>query len=148
MLTINDPTILSYKFDSLFSSVAACYAIIAFDSNSTNYSDLSNTECVDNCPVYELPNVFTPNNDGINDLYIPISDIRFIESIDFKVYNRWGDLVYQTEDKNIAWNGFTIDNNKALGEGVYFYTCVVYERRIDGIMENTKHLSGYINIFR
>ena len=148
VLTINDPTILSYKFDSLFSSVAACYAIIAFDSNSTNYSDLSNTECVDNCPVYELPNVFTPNNDGINDLYIPISDIRFIESIDFKVYNRWGDLVYQTEDKNIAWNGFTIDNNKALGEGVYFYTCVVYERRIDGIMENTEHLSGYINIFR
>jgi len=146
--TINDPNILNLTYDSLFNSIAGCYAILAFDSNQTNYSQLSNVVCIDNCPRYELPNVFSPNNDGINDYYKPFPGLRFIESINFKVYNRWGDLVFQTQEKNINWDGRSINNSNELAQGVYFYTCVLYEYSVDGIKENPTQLSGYINIFR
>jgi hypothetical protein len=50
------------------SSFAGCYRITAVD-RAGNESDPSDEVCFDNCPYYELPNVFTPNGDNCNDLF-------------------------------------------------------------------------------
>ncbi len=126
-------------------SVAGCYAVTAIDSLG-NESIFSNIACVDNCPVYELPNVFTPNDDGANDLYTPMN-FCFIESIDIKIYNRWGQLVFQTKDPNINWDGRNLSGND-LAEGVYYYACEVFEDRIGGAVQRDEALSGYIHIIR
>jgi gliding motility-associated-like protein len=50
-----------------------------------------------------VPNVFTPNNDGKNDKLFVYGNL--IREIDFKIFNQWGELVFQTIDKNIGWDG-------------------------------------------
>lgn len=65
-----------------------------------------------------IPNIFTPNNDGINDYFV-IEDI--IEDSELKVFNRWGKLVYERKDYNNRWKGKNRDGID-LSEGVYFYS--------------------------
>lgn len=139
-------------------SYAACYRIAAID-RSQNISELSDPICIENCPYYELPNVFTPNGDGCNDLFSAYSDrdavgevpdqcvttpeskrkcARFVERVVFKVYNRWGKEVYSyvgenTDDENtiwIDWDGRSEDG-KALSTGVYYYVADVTFIAID-----------------
>lgn len=126
--------------------LAGCYAVSAVDSVG-NESALSNINCVDNCPNYELPNAFSPNGDGANDLYTPFPGWRFIQKIDLQVFNRWGNLVFQTENPAINWNG-TTGNGKELSSGTYFYVCRVYESRVDGVVLRPDILRGYIELIR
>lgn len=125
-----------------------CYAVTALDSNK-NESEFSNIVCVDNCSYYELPNIFTPNNDNKNDLYIPITPTviidQFIERVDFSVYTRWGNLVYHTNDPHLNWDGKLTGNNKIVTPGVYYYVCDVYEKRISGIEH--RNIVGFIHVF-
>ncbi|HXH17582.1 MAG TPA: gliding motility-associated C-terminal domain-containing protein, partial [Chitinophagales bacterium] len=129
------------------SSLAGCYAITAVDSFD-NESPYSNIACVDNCPCYKLPNVFTPNNDSKNDYFIPIKPYRFIDRVDMKIYNRWGALVFETDDPEIRWDGRDINNSKPMKEGVYYYVCTVYEIRVEGVRKNSNILSGFIHLIR
>lgn len=128
-------------------SLAGCYAVQAVRING-NASPLSNKVCVDNCPIYILPNTFTPNGDGQNDLFTPIHPYRFVDKIDMKIYNRWGNLVFQTSDPEISWNGNDYKTNKPLYTGVYYYVCDVYYQTIEGVRKTDKPLSGYIQLFR
>lgn len=121
--------------------IAGCYSIIAVDHNN-NESVSSSVVCVNNCPVFELPNAFTPNGDGQNDLFTPFRS-RFIESIDFKVFNRWGQVVFTIKDPMINWNG-TNESGKDVSDGVYFYTCLAFESQ--GLPPI--NLSGYIELIR
>lgn len=125
--------------------IAGCYAVTAVDT-FFNESEFSNIVCVDNCPNFELPNAFTPNNDNANDLYIPFP-YCFIESIELSIFNRWGQLVYETKDPNIDWNGENL-NGKQLPEGTYYYTCRVFEQRVTGTEEAPEILRGYIDLIR
>ena len=117
-------------------------AIDSFGNEST-----ITVACVENCPLYELPNVFTPNGDNINALFVPIKN-RFIDHVNFKVFNRWGEEVFSHKgDPEINWNGEEIKSGKALTEGVYYYTCEVYAATLNGI-ELFTTLKGYIKIIR
>ena len=43
-----------------------------------------------------------------------------------KIFNRWGNIVFETTDKDINWNGKSKDTNQDCSDGVYFYTCEVF----------------------
>jgi gliding motility-associated-like protein len=54
-------------------------------------------------PIVDVPNAFSPNGDGINDvLYV---EGQGMASIDFKIFNRWGQLVFESHDMNTGWDG-------------------------------------------
>ena len=127
-------------------SIAGCYAIMAIDSFG-NKSTYSNIVCVDidSCSLYKLPNVFTPNNDAFNNLYIPFP-YQYVQSIDLKVYNRWGVMVFETKDPAINWDGKDINSKKECSDGVYFYVCLVFEERLKGLSSRT--LQGTITTIR
>ncbi len=125
--------------------LAGCYAVSSFDING-NESDLSNEVCLESCPSYILPNTFTPNNDGKNDLFIPRVN-RFVATVEFKVFNIWGNLVFETNDPQLNWDGNN-SNGQKLAEGTYYYTCRVFENKLDGITQQTTILSGYIELIR
>lgn len=125
--------------------LAGCYVVAAIDSFD-NESIYSNMVCLDNCPVYELPNVFTPNEDGQNDRFIPFP-YRFIDRIQLQVYNRWGSLVFETSNPDIDWDGTNLQGQN-LAEGTYFYKCMVYEQRLEGSVQRAELLEGYIELIR
>ncbi len=131
-----------YEHD-LTDNISGCYAIQAIDF-SGNVSATSSTFCVDNCPSYMLPNTFTPNDDGSNDIFTPTVN-RFIDRIEFEVYNRWGQVVYRSDKPSINWDGTNL-NGTPLKEGTYFYTCIVFESRVSGVVEQEEVLKGYIQI--
>jgi gliding motility-associated-like protein len=127
--------------------VAGCYYVRAIDSLG-NIGRNSNIVCKDNCPYYILPNAFTPNGDGENDLFKPVrSRTRYISKVDFKVFNRWGQLVFETTKPQLDWNGKNL-NGSDLAENTYFYKCLVYEKRLGGEVLSPKVLSGYIELVR
>ncbi|MBL4625090.1 MAG: gliding motility-associated C-terminal domain-containing protein, partial [Flavobacteriales bacterium] len=125
-------------------SVAGCYAVTAIDT-FYNESPFSDVLCVDNCPVYELPLVFSPGSDGINDLFIPFPYL-FIESIDIQIFNRWGTVVFSGTDPEILWNGTNETSGQDCSSGVYYYICHVNEYRLTGIESHI--LTGYIHLIR
>lgn len=136
---INDTT---YTFDGL-SSIAGCYVVTALDS-SRNESIKAEAICVDNCPEFELPNVVTFNGDGVNDFFKAIR-VKHIKDIDLYVYNRWGQLVYQTTDPYFNWDGKVIQTKMLCSEGTYFYTCVVNEIRVKPT--KPRLLKGFVQVF-
>lgn len=92
--------------------------------------------------TYEyFPNVFTPNNDGVNDLL----DFTFTEnykSVDFTVLNRWGQMMYQSNMHNVLWDGYSQQGIPAK-EGVYYWV-LVYEDYF-GVMHKKV---GFFNLIK
>lgn len=127
----------------LDNNIAGCYYVTAIDSFA-NESVSSNVICVENCYKYELPNAFTPNEDGSNDLLVPV-DIRFVDRIDLQIFSRWGTKVFETNNPEINWDGTNL-NGKALNDGVYFYTCDVFQITFNGEESIVDQLSGYIHL--
>jgi gliding motility-associated-like protein len=91
------------------------------------FDNFSLCPCSDTIPPPEppnavyIPNIFSPNGDGNNDvLYVRGQNIS---AVDFKVYNRWGNLVYEGKDHYSGWDGRF--QSKACPEGVYFYMAKV-----------------------
>ena len=149
MLSGNDKKFIadfdsSYYFYENLNSIAGCYIITATDSFA-NESEISNSICVDNCPEYELPNVFSPNNDNVNDLFVPIKN-KHIASVEMKIFNRWGQIIFQTEDAEVRWNGRKRDKKSNCSEGVYFYVCTVKESRLDGL--HSYQIRGTVSLIR
>jgi gliding motility-associated-like protein len=99
--------------------------------------------CVDNCPVYELPNVFTPNGDNVNDLFIPLP-YQFVKDINIKIYDRWGVQMFTTKNPDILWDGKNADTKMICSDGTYYYVCVVNEIRVEGIMPRI--LKGFVQL--
>ena len=98
-------------------------------------------------PVYELPNVFTPNGDGINEVFTPIRITpNLINKVDMHIFNRWGRFVYQTEDIYINWDGRASGTGLPCSTGTYFYVCDVEMITPEGPV--TKRLQGSIMIVR
>lgn len=144
LTTINGANQTQYTH-SLANGLAGCYTISAVDSTG-NESALSEQVCVDNCPQYELPNTFTPNGDGDNERFVPFPNWRFIERVEFQVFNRWGNLVFETQDPALNWDGRNLEG-KLVSDGTYFYICKVYERRVEGLILRKEILSGWIEVF-
>ncbi|MBN1186084.1 MAG: gliding motility-associated C-terminal domain-containing protein [Bacteroidales bacterium] len=125
-------------------TIAGCYVVTAIDSFN-NESDPSNTVCVDICPIYELPNVFSPDGDGKYDLYRAMNKNDYVKKVNMRIFNRWGDLVYETDDPYINWKGTYLKTKKLVSPGVYYYICEVHEPRIGGIY--VRNLTGFIYVF-
>ena len=123
-------------------SLAGCYVVTAVDS-FLNESSKAHKICVDECTYYNLPNIFTPDANGQNDFFKP-GPYRFVEKVDMKIYNRWGKLVFQTDNPDIMWDGKDMDSKKRVTDGVYYYICDVYERRLSGI--EPRAITGFIQV--
>ena len=127
-------------------SVVGCYAISAIDSVG-NRSPLGNTVCIDNtvCSAYNLPNIFSPNGDGFNDLFRPFP-FTSVAEINLTIFDRWGKVVFQTHEPEINWDGKDKTTNQPCSDGTYFFVCEVTEITLSGAVQRT--ISGSVTILR
>lgn len=137
---ITDPGTNSFSHQGE-NGLMGCYLITAVDIKG-NEGLLSKVVCMENCPVYELPNVFTPNGDNVHDTFVPRFN-RHIQTFKIRIYNQWGQLIFETDDPGIHWDGTNL-NGKALASGVYFYVC----RLTAGKQIPDRQFTGFIHLFR
>jgi gliding motility-associated-like protein len=151
---IQDLSLVGLPATILWSTGESSESINIAPSQNTNFSVVFTK---DNCIVNEdvlievidcnfdieitFPNIFTPNNDDVNDFYIPLS-FSGVKNIDFVILNRWGNVVYESKTQEIKWDG-KVDGKEA-SEGVYFY-------KINYLEENStvqKSLHGFLHLER
>jgi gliding motility-associated-like protein len=104
----------------LYPEEAGIYSVTLFAFNDYCIDSLTQLIEVTNKPIYYVPNSFTPNNDGVNDLFLPIIysgfDDRFYS---FTIFNRWGDLLFETQNYLDGWDGSYL--GMPVGAGLYHY---------------------------
>jgi gliding motility-associated-like protein len=99
--------------------------IVTFVENGTNciISDTINVvveDCIANCVVL-APTGFTPDENGVNDIFRVVTSCdEGFASFDFKVFNRWGELVFQTNNPREGWDGWYKGRRAEIGVYVFY----------------------------
>ncbi len=142
------PMPCTYSIEASGSVVlVGCYAMRIADSNY-NFTELADSVCIDvfECLDYRLPNVFTPNGDGINELFTPFTPYSGVTNIEMEIYNRWGKRVFRTTDPDILWDGTDETTKQPSSDGVYFYGCKLFVNTLSG--EVTYLVNGSVTLIR
>lgn len=115
-----------YAFpDSVAVEETYCYQVSYVDACG-NESELSTQYCIELPRQAKMvfPNVFTPNEDGLNDVFLYKGNL--IEQIELKIFNRWGELLFHTDQVDVGWDGTY--KGATAPEGVYLYQASITDR--------------------
>ncbi|MCI1265217.1 MAG: gliding motility-associated C-terminal domain-containing protein [Saprospiraceae bacterium] len=115
------------------------YNITFIDFNGCEVTHQIQVRIIDHEEFF-TPNLFSPNNDNVNDTWQPIIGTS-LEILMIAVYDRWGESVFSTSDRNIGWNGLC--HNRPCLPGVYVYMIQVKDKT-----GKTKTYSGDLTLIR
>ena len=126
-----------------YSNGRFCYYIKAFEGDSTPYTaviegSLSNISCISQTPKIFIPSVFTPNGDEHNEVFIPITNYVSEKGYSFKIFNRSGGVIFETNDPKKGWDGNFNGNRVQQGNYVYH---LQYINGVGNIIDKTNILS-------
>ena len=134
---VQNPT---YNFSGV---VEQQYYIELYVENQNGCSDtVYGTQIVEGEYAFFLPNSFTPNGDGVNDEFYPVGDRVSVDNYSFKVFNRWGEMVFSTNEFGTGWDG-KYQNNQVSTDA--------YVWKIDLVDASTgeeKSFNGYVLLTR
>jgi gliding motility-associated-like protein len=99
--------------------------------------ELSKTLVVKNNFNLFIPNSFTPNSDGKNDVFIPIFSNFGVDTkqYDLEIFDRWGSSIFRSTDIYKGWDGTNKNSDEPIKEGLYIYK--IKYKALDGIFYNT-----------
>jgi gliding motility-associated-like protein len=95
-------------------------------------------------PGFWLPNAFSPDNDGNNDIFRPVTQRTTLNPYNFQVFNRWGQLIFNTTDPVEGWDG--THEGKPCKSGMYSYVIQYREGKIDS--SETVTQKGFVSLIR
>lgn len=102
--------------------VATTYTVTVIYGQACELHDTITVLVLEDSSKMVIPNTFTPNNDGINDVYKLIAYQTTLETFHIWIYDRWGNKVYESTDPDFNWDGTDIYNtNKPLNTAVFSY---------------------------
>ncbi|PCJ84311.1 MAG: hypothetical protein COA57_09400 [Flavobacteriales bacterium] len=91
-----------------------------------------------------IPNAFTPNDDGFNDIFMQNGYGIVDKDFDLLIFDRWGDIVFENHNLGKGWDGTVGNSGKEAQQGVY-----VYRINLTDVVENRKHsFSGHVSLIR
>ena len=114
------------------------YVVTLTDTMGCQFYDTVTIDIDVDYTIY-IPNAVTPNGDGENDVWYVYGNR--IREVDMRVYNRWGEKVFESEDLNIGWDG--VYKGKDVNAGVYVY--VVHVTYVDG---KDEYFKGNLTVVR
>jgi gliding motility-associated-like protein len=151
-----DPFALNYNPQANVNDGSCYYSILGcMDSNAINYNPdatIDDDSCIyelgmsPDCiePLIFVPNVFTPNNDGVNDVWQAVTLSECFSEWLLLVFNRWGNIVWESKDPDEVWLGEGRRGTHFVSDGVYIYTI-----KAKGVMPSaSQELTGHLTILR
>lgn len=139
---------VSYEEDPLFEyDSGGVYLVMLIAYNDPQYGCADTTfQYVEVDPMFTfyVPNAFTPDGDGLNDTWMPQGANYEYESYNVQIYDRWGGLVWQTDNPNVHWDGTDQNTLKEVKQGMYVYQFVLKEFNTF----KPKQLTGTVTLYR
>lgn len=120
------------------------YSFTQTDSCFTtkDYVNVSTEYC--NSPVVSPPNIFTPNEDEINDTWLPsIKNEISLKDYSLEIFNRWGIQIFKTKNTKDSWDGRTTSGIEC-AEGTYYFVIKFFDEKEKQI----KSTKGFIQLIR
>lgn len=130
------PYLIRYEEETSYTFTTAGSHRVQLYAKFTNGTDVVEFSTEDLSPFtigvseskLEMPNAFSPNGDGINDVYRAKSGYQSIVEFNAYIFNRWGTKLYEWHDPAGGWDG--THNGRPVAQGVYF--CLVKAKGADG----------------
>lgn len=91
--------------------------------------------------MFYAPNAFTPNDDGVNDVWLPSA--LGVTDYDLRVYNRWGHEIWRTDNRNQPWLGEIHGGDHFAQDGTYLYRVVIHD-----LLQLPHEYAGHITLIR
>lgn len=117
-----------------------CYRVkgVRNESGTDRIESVSNESCAPMQPLFWIPNAFSPNDDGLNDVFQV--QAMYINRFSIKIFNRWGELVFESNDINESWDGKV---GGVAQEGVF-----VYRIEARGVDNENHYVDGNITLLK
>lgn len=120
------------------------YIVTATNACGTQTKEVAVTVRDCSCAVY-VPNAFTPNNDGLNENFGPVFECQ-PDAYEFRIYNRWGEEIYRSNDLTERWNG-------SVRNGVHYTDIDVYQwvltyEHVQSRLRGTQLIRGTVTVIR
>jgi gliding motility-associated-like protein len=137
---------LPFSYNSNFTFKATETGKFSFIQKMDNCQisfDTVNITVVDDCMPLQIPNTFSPNEDGVNDSWR--IDLKYATDVSYAIYNRWGNLIKRSEvstHRVVEWDGRTTAG-ESVTQGVYYFVLEYTNRKGE-----RKKYNGYITLFR
>ncbi len=140
-LTVNTPlkdTLYTQANASAQTSNATTFKVLSNNVENTNSDTPKANALVFGIGDFFMPDGFSPNGDGINDKLV-VRSINPGERMELKVYNRWGNLVYASNDYLNDWDGtsnqgVTLIGGEGIADGSYFYSVARFDRTTNNVI--------------
>jgi gliding motility-associated-like protein len=140
----NPPTSTFSEFSVLFpADVEGEYPVVLYvvDQNGCRDSIVQFVNVINDI-IFYAPNTFTPDGDEFNQSW-EISLMGIDEySVDMRIFNRWGQLIWENKDKNVGWDGTY--NGQIVQAGIYTWVLRVADKQTDKVYE----FNGFVNVMR
>ena len=134
--TLQNPT---FTFDQ-----ATCYNVVLEVTSVDGCVDVdSQFVCIDPDVIIYVPNAFTPNEDGINDFFIPVTQGIDPTNYELWVFDRWGNMIWYTDDLNEGWNGIVLGGTELCQIDTY-----VWKIKCKDILDKKHDLIGRVSLIR
>lgn len=129
------------SFAYTFPSEPGSYVVQLIVTNALGCSDTSYvTIVVQEDIIFYVPNSFTPNDDDFNNIFIPIITSGIdTKNYAFNIFNRWGELIFETNEIGVGWDGKY--KGVKVQDGTYTWTLKFKSKYNDGIFEHSGHVT-------
>ena len=118
-----------------------CITLIIGNPSGTCKDTIVKCLTVEAPSTFYIPNTFTPNKDGHNEMFMAYG--TYIAEFHMYIFDRWGNLIFESNDINLGWNGTVNNNGVTVQEDVY-----VWKVRITDVNKNQYNYVGHVNMIR
>ena len=127
-----------------FPEKAGIYYVTLYIENENGCKDSSVQKIIiEQDPLFYVPNAFTPDNNEFNEVFLPVfSDNLVLSEFELRITNRWGELLFVSQNPTVGWDGTY--GGKLVQDGVYVYNVVFREVGFASVFQST----GNVNLVR
>lgn len=123
---------------------ANCYPVVLTVTSANGCTDTAMQEiCIDPEITLYVPNTFTPNGDGSNEYFLPLGTGIEWNTFHMLIYDRWGNLIYETYSISEPWDGRVQGYSEIVQEDVY-----VWKISVTDIKGGKHNLIGHVNVIK